>query len=210
MADIIMTSPIPVDIITIGPMTNYPRLLKMYPNVVKNARIRAMAGSVYKGFDNSSIPVPEYNVETCASCSNKTINAEWMSFSLTPVDTSGLIQFNTSQIKQLLSTLNPLGLGAVNCMAYSCLMPQVDACSWSLNNTFTHIFDPVAVLLTLPSLVDEWLVTKVLNIFVTSNGSTIVKEDGAPICVAVDWKPHGLASFVQFIADSLCREVDHY
>ena len=49
MADIIMNSPIPVDIIAIGPMTNFPRLLKMYPNVVKNARIRAMAGDLEEG-----------------------------------------------------------------------------------------------------------------------------------------------------------------
>ena len=203
MADIILNSSTPVDIIAIGPMTNFPRLLKMYPDVVKNARIRAMAGSVYKGYDNSSTPVPEYNIVKCISCGQETLSAAWSEFTMTPVDTSGLFQPNSTQVNLLFSTLNPLGLGAVNAMAYFCSSPG-HGCDWA-QNKYSFIFDPVATLLTLPVFADEWLVTKELSIIVQSDGSTVVKEGGSPICVAVDWKPHGLVSFAQFLTDNLCN-----
>jgi len=68
MAKIILESDTVVDIIAIAPMINFPSLLQKYPDVVKKARIRAMAGSIYKGYDSSSIPAEEYNVQMCPSC----------------------------------------------------------------------------------------------------------------------------------------------
>lgn len=200
MAKVILTSPVPVDIILIGPSTNVPMLVDTYPDVVKNARVNAMSGSVYRGYDNSSTPVPETNVKACPLCFNKTLSVPWK-VTITPTDTSGIVICNESCIEQLLSTMNPLGLGPANTLTYFCLLKKT--CDWT-QDLVTHIFDSVAVLLSLPSLVEEWLVLKEVKIFVTQNGSTVVQDNGTPVSVAVNWEqPNGLSAFVQFLIKSI-------
>lgn len=205
MAKMIESSSVPVDIVAIGPMTNFPSLLQRFPDVIKKAQVRAMGGSVYRGYDNSSQPVPEYNVALCPSCFNTTLLASW-NVSFTPLDTSGVVVFNNTQVKQLLSSLNPLGLGVADALAYFCLQPPSEGgCIWRIR--YTVMFDSVATLLVLPTMAEKWLVMSRLNITVTSDGSTVVKDTGAPSDVAVDWKqPSGLDDYVQYLADSLTRQ----
>ena len=88
MAKIILASETVVDIIAIGPMTNFPHLLDKYPDVVKKARIRAMAGSIYRGYGNSTTPAQEYNVMMCPYCMQRMLKAGW-NVSITPLDTCG-------------------------------------------------------------------------------------------------------------------------
>ena len=68
---LILNSPTLVNIICIGPMTNFPELLKCYPNVASKAHIYAMAGSISQGYHNSPTPVPEYNIHMCPWCMQK-------------------------------------------------------------------------------------------------------------------------------------------
>ena len=200
MAEIINASPDPVEIIAIGPTTNFPRLLKEFPEVAKKARVRVMGGSI-----NSTSTDPEYNVAMCPECFNTTIHSSWYApVSMAPTDTSGLVTFNITHMKQLHSSLNPLALGVANDLAYYCLDPLkgVGMCDWT--GHYPIIFDPVATLLALPTLAEQWLVIKQLPIVVTSQGYTVVDDAGTLVDVAVQWQePSGLSDFVQYLTDSL-------
>ena len=56
MINAINSSPTPVSLIAIAPATNFPSLLQRAPEVVKNAAVFAMSGSIYRGYGNSSTP----------------------------------------------------------------------------------------------------------------------------------------------------------
>lgn len=203
MAELILSSI--VDIIAIGPMTNFPQLLDRFPDVVNNTRIRAMAGSINKGYDNSSTPAAEYNVRLCPDCMSKLLEAGW-EVSMTPLDTCRQANIPAFQMEKLLAVSNRISL------AFS--VSYLSVCTSDINpygrcdpkGSPFPLFDTVAVLLAL-SNAKEFITFKELNISVTASGFTKVDDtSGTPTQVALSWKnSSSIELFEEYMTNILCE-----
>ena len=199
MAKIILDSETLVDIIAIGPMTNFPLLLRKYPDVVKKARIRAMAGSIYRGYNNSTTPAEEYNVKMCPSCMQQLLHAGW-DISITPLDTCGVATLPPQFSRPFIASSNRWSYGLGASLLYFC---TVLPCQ--LNTATSPLYDAVATLLTLPN-VNDFVVFQTLNLTVTSDGHTVIDNNsGVSTQVALYWKSDttGLDQFRKFLVDVL-------
>ena len=201
MGKIIMGSPTVVSIICIGPMTNFPELLKRYPDVAKKARIYAMAGSIHRGYRNSSIPVPEYNVYMCPWCMQQFLSAGWQSITFTPLDTCGTVILGAPHFAEILAGENSTALGLVSSLMYFCIFSTHYDCS--AKSVYPVLFDTNAVLLMLPEAKD-YIEFQELHLSVDDNGYTkIDDEHGVPVQVALNWQSNGLEKFEESLAKTL-------
>ena len=203
MAEVIDQSSSVVDILAIGPMTNFPTLITKYPEVVAKANIKAMAGSVYKGYDNSSTPVVEYNVELCPECMQTLLSAGW-NITLAPLDTTGVAQLTPAQMQRLFARDTGYELGLASSLLYFCTVYTLGRDVCTLEVISPHIHDTVATLLLLPQA-EQFAVLKRLKLTVTADGRTVVDDQhGVPVTVALDWKsPSGLVEFQEFMTNLL-------
>lgn len=201
MAKIILSSESVVDIIAIGPMTNFPLLLEKYPDVVKKARIRAMAGSIYRGYDNSSTPTNEYNVKLCPFCMQQLLQAGW-NVTITPLDTSGVATLTPQYNQPFIASSNSWSYGLGSSLLYLCTI-------WpcQLNVSTYPLFDTVATLLTFPT-VYNFVIFKELNLTVTADGYTVIDNNiGVPTQVALYWKDNitGLDQYRMYLVSQLSK-----
>jgi inosine-uridine nucleoside N-ribohydrolase len=199
MAKIILASETVVDIIAIGPMTNFPLLLQKYPGVVKNARIRAMAGSIYRGYDNSTTPAREYNVMMCPYCMELLLQAGW-NVSVTPLDTCGITTLPPQYSDLFIAASNSWSLALSSSLLYFCTVLQCN-----LNEATSPLYDTVATLLTLPNA-GNFIDLKMLNLRVTSDGYTVIDDrEGTPTQVALYWNKDlvGLNQYRMFLVSAL-------
>ena len=199
MAKIILGSETVVDILALGPMTNFPLLLERYPDVVKNARIRAMAGSIYRGYDNSTTPAEEYNVMICPYCMQKLLEA-WWNVTITPLDTCGTTTLPPQFSQPFIASANRWSSGLTASLLYFCTILQCQ-----LDVATTPLYDTVATLLALPN-VEDFIDFKMLNLTVTSSGYTVIdNKAGVPTQVALYWNRDiiGLDQYRKFLADVL-------
>ena len=202
MAEVILTSTSTVDIFMIGPMINFPTLLRRYPGVVKRARVKAMAGSIYKGYHNSSTPDPEYNVAVCPWCFRQVLHAGWP-VTITPLDTCGVATLEPSQTRDMLTQLTPLVNVVVGTILYYCTDNPYGDLQCNFNVTTPVMYDSVATTLALAEA-KKLMVLKELNITVDSDGNTRIDNSvGVPISVALDWK-NGVDAYRHFLVRKLC------
>ena len=205
IANVIDKSSSTVDILCIGPMTNFPELLKRYPEVVHKARIKVSGGSIYKGYYNSSTAVEEYNIKTCPGCASQVFHAGW-TISLAPLDTTGLGDLTPTNMRTFLESVNAVALAVGNSLVYYCSNnPYGD---WKMQCTFKVstpvLYDAVATLLTLQEA-SNVLEFQKLNITVTSDGYTVIdNKTGVPMEVAIHWSENdGLRRYREFLTDTL-------
>ena len=201
MGKIIMESPTVVNIICIGPMTNFPELLKRYPGVAKKARIYAMAGSIHRGYKNSSNPVPEYNVYMCPWCMQQFLSAGWQSIAFTPLDTCGTVILGAPLFAEILAGENSTALGLVSSLMYFCIFARQYECS--AKSVYPVLYDTNAVLLMLPEAKD-YIEFQELRLTVDDKGYTKVDDEhGVPVQVALNWQSNGLEKFEESLAKTL-------
>ena len=202
MAEVITSSESVVDIIAIGPMTNFPLLLSKYPAVVKNARVHAMAGSIYKGYDNSSTPSAEYNVRLCPNCMSELLHAGW-DVTITPLDTCGVATLTPPLLEELLTSADAISLGIANSLIYFCISNPYMNCRFKV--TTPVLYDAVATLLTLPNAKD-FVVFNELKLTISNEGYTVINnKTGVPTQVALYWQHmnDGLNKFRTYLTESL-------
>ena len=199
MAKIILSSDTLVDIIAIGPMTNFPLLLQKYPSVVKKARIRAMAGSIYRGYDNSTTPAEEYNVQMCPDCMQQMLQAGW-NVTITPLDTCGVASLPPHYSQPFIASANHWSFGLGASLLYFCTIAQCQ-----LNVATSPLYDTVATLLTLPNA-EDYVDFRTLKLTVTSQGYTVIDDrTGVATQVALYWKGDivGLDQYRMYLASTL-------
>lgn len=205
MAGVIQDSNTPVDIIAIGPMTNFPSLLSKYPGVVNNSKVYAMAGSIYKGYLNSSTPASEYNVNLCPSCMSSLLKADWF-VQITPLDTCGTFALNATLLESMIAATNNVSLALTSQLLYYCIgtVNVHDGCIfYGKDIHFPILFDVVATLLTLP-VSDKLLSLTTLPLTVKDDGYTVVdKDNGTPTSVALNWQPNGESYFMNYVVQVL-------
>ena len=201
MGKIITSSTTVVNIIAIGPMTNFPELLKRYPNAAKNARIFAMAGSIYRGYNNASSHVPEYNVYMCPWCMQVLLSAGWQSVAFTPLDTCGTVRLGAPLMAEILAGENTTALGLASSLMYFCIFTNQYQCT--SKEVYPVLFDTNAVLLMLP-LSNDLIDYQDLRLSVDDKGYTNVdNEHGVPVHVALNWQTKGLENFEESLAKVL-------
>jgi len=185
MAEIIQNSPEPVDIIAIGPMINFPTLIQRFPDVVNKSKIIAMAGSIYRGYSNSSIPSAEYNVVLCPYCFEVMLQVGW-DITLTPLDTCGTVRLDVLALQQLFKVNGQQQiLGLASSLVYYCLY-HTEPCNLADDGT-PILFDTVATLLTLP-VASQYLSYQVVKLRVDDRGFTNVDDNaGSPVKAAINW-----------------------
>ena len=201
MAKVILSSETVVDVIAIGPATNFPTLLQKYPSIVKNARIRAMAGSIYRGYDNSSTPVNEYNVNMCPYCMQRLFRAGW-DVAITPLDTCGVTTFPPQYYQPFIASSNSWSYGLCASQLFFCTVLQCQ-----LNEATTPLYDTVATLLTLPNA-NDFVDFKELKLTITDNGYTVIdNENGVPVQVALYWNNNiaGLDQYRMYLISMLSQ-----
>ena len=209
MANVILKSNTVVDIICIGPMTNFPDLLRRFPNVTNNVRIKAMAGSVYKGYNNSDHPSKELNIAYCIECAIQVFKTQWASpIYIAPVDTSGLVQLPPLLVEDLFSCSNERALLMTDMLAYYCSLhpPGSYECDLTVAKLSPMFFDPVAVLISLNEA-SKYIELDDVKLTVTVDGYTQVDSAyGVPVKAGLHWVNNngGLDMFMRYLIDSIC------
>ena len=188
-------------ILEIAPAANMPYLLSKYPGIVKKARVKAMAGSIHRGYDNSSTPTTEYNVKMCPKCMRELFQSG-MNVTITPLDTCGVFRLDVEYLRQLLIPPLPLPSAIVTSWTYWCTYeictPQVHTdVFYDVVGTFLAHPDPQTLLNIQP-----------LKIWVTDDGYTVVDDaKGTPMEVALTWKANGLHQLQALFTTAVTKPV---
>lgn len=201
MAEVLSESDEIVDIIAIGPMTNFPQLVQRYPESVKKARIRAMAGSIYVGYDGDKPPAAEYNVDLCPWCMEVLLKSDW-NVTITPLDTCGNVALDGSQLEQVLEADNKASLALESTLMFYCIAnesPQ-DHCDFKAGTPV--LYDVVATLLAMPTVAVQFLDFAAMQLTVNETGFTVVDEmHGINTSVALQWRQQGEKGFTDMLAN---------
>lgn len=201
MFDILVHSEEIVDIIAIGPMTNFPTLVQKYPESVKNGRIRAMAGSIYTGYAGKKGAVAEYNVAVCPWCMEVLLKAGW-NVTITPLDTCGNFVLDSSEIKHMLESSSEVSTALASSLVYFCITNEMPLDMCYLKVGTPVLYDAIATLLAVPAVAMEFLEYSEMKLSVNSTGFTLVDADkGVLTSVALQWKKNGEQKFADMLAN---------
>jgi inosine-uridine nucleoside N-ribohydrolase len=95
------------NVIEISPETSLGHVIQsLPPDTVKCIRLFAMAGSIYRGYNNSSVPSKEYNVVIDIPAAQTVFNSSWAYFGLAPLDTTIFLQLNGPEWQTFCSFYN--------------------------------------------------------------------------------------------------------
>jgi inosine-uridine nucleoside N-ribohydrolase len=95
------------NVIEISPATSLGHVLQRLPaQTLKYIRLFAMAGSIYRGYGNSSEPSKEYNVYEDIPAAQIVFNSSWAYFGLAPLDCTNFMQFYGPEWQTFLSFRN--------------------------------------------------------------------------------------------------------
>lgn len=205
MAEVLSASDEVVDIIAIGPMTNFPSLVKRYPGTVKKARIRAMAGSIHTGYHGTKRPAAEYNVMLCPWCMEVLLEAGWVDVTITPLDTCGEFTLDADQMKRVLEADNQASLALASTVLYFCLGDfGPELCH--LQTYIPIMYDAIATLLAVPKVAANFLVYSDLRLSVNGTGFTVVGgAEAVRTSVALSWKEGAEKGFADTLAKLYSR-----
>ncbi len=203
MAEVIMSIKGIVDIIAIGPMTNFPTLVQKYPDSVKNARIKAMAGSINVGYDGSKQPAAEYNVNICPWCMQVLLGAGWNKVTITPLDTCGNVVLDGDQVKHMLQGDSKASAALASTLTFFCIQEYCD-----LKDKTPILFDIIGTLIAMPDVGMEYMNYSLMNLRVNSTGYTVVDNmTGKPTYVALSWKENAENAFMEMLVKVYGNEI---
>jgi inosine-uridine nucleoside N-ribohydrolase len=184
MASRILQSPCKeVYILEIAPAPNMMAMLQKYPDVAKKAQVKVTAGSIRRGYDNSSTPSAEHNVALCPDCMKALFNSG-ANVTMSPLDVSQFLRLSTGPIQSLLYHSYPVPNSLMHTWLYYC---TVNYCH---PNEATGIWFDVVASFLVGENPEELLQFEVLKITVTSDGHTVVDDkSGTSMYVATGWCP---------------------
>lgn len=203
LLDLVRQTAEPVTVLAIGPLDNIVECLRRDPTFASRCYFVSMLGSVYKGYDGDPNPIVEFNVRKNPLACREVLAAPWLSKTIAPLDTAGLLQLTGAPLTRLLASTAPLARAVV-----SANNAWLDGMSeerrhriaiGELSETTSTLFDSVAVHLCRGSLSRMELKVEPLRIDVTDEGMTVPTEDpSAPLVhVATDWNWKDFDSFCE-------------
>lgn len=194
LIDAIMNSPLPITLISIGPLTNIREALELEPGIVCNCRFVGMQGSVFRGYDGNPAPHAEYNVVHDVPSAKEALSADWLSTTLTPVDTCGLVRLAGDRYRAVRDSGDPIA---------STIIENYRHWRWGGEDFKTRssvLFDTVAVYL---GFSEEYLKIEELAVSVTDDGFTKPDTRGKAMRLAIDWRD--MAAFQDLLATRLTK-----
>jgi len=182
------------NIIEISPETSLGHVIqRLPPDTVKYIRFFAMAGSIYRGYGNSSNPSKEYNIYIDIPAAQTVFNSSWAYFGLAPLDTTIFVQFNGPEWQTFFSFRNK----------NTHVQLVIDSYTYWYNNGGKHngalkpfspengtstMYDVLAAFLAASYPRVLTMVSKELPLIVTHDGFTVVNSTlGKPVNVSVEF-----------------------
>ncbi|ESQ87299.1 nucleoside hydrolase [Asticcacaulis sp. AC460] len=204
IVDTVMASKDPVTIIAVGPVTELAAALKLKPELAKNARFVGMHGAVRVGYGGAAKVEPEYNVRVDPAALQTVFDADWISCSITPLDTCGLVYLEGEEMHLVRGSTDPFARAVIaNSEAWLPNAPWMPK-DFDLTQKSSTLFDSVAVVMASD---ESDLVMETLKLRVTPEGMTVIDEaNGRPVRVASSWKD--LAGFKRKLIVDLTRLPD--
>lgn len=175
------SSPDPVTLICIGPVTNIAEVLRRDPGVARKAHFVGMHGSINRGYEGKAQPDAEWNVKQDPTSCQIAFAGDWLSRTITPIDTCELVRLTGEDYARLLNADDPV-LQAVleNYRLWSKVLMKTERPP----TESSVLFDTVAVHLAYSR---EFLEMKRMSLTVTDDGFTVRDPAGAEFDVAIDW-----------------------
>jgi inosine-uridine nucleoside N-ribohydrolase len=176
--DTIMQSSKPVTLICIGPMPNIAEALRREPRLTEHAHFVGMHGSIHRQHAGKEGAIAEYNVVSDISACQAVFSAPWLSKTITPLDTCGIVQLTGCKYEAVCVCPDPLTRAVIeNYRVWLAGKPDEGRSS--------ILFDTVAVYLAFAT---ELLQMERMKIKVTDNGFTVPDPAGTEMQVAIAWK----------------------
>jgi len=187
----------PVTIIGIGPLQTMGEALTRSPDLARKANFVGMLGSVRKGYNGSLTPVVEYNMSYVAG-DQKVFTAPWRSFSITPLDTCGLVSLRGAPYQSLKQSHDKVVQALLE--NYHIWVIHGDARGRSDQTGSSILYDTVAVYLADPGP-KSLLNLETLHLTVDEKGMMRIDPTGIKTVVAASWKD--LPGYSDFLSNSL-------
>jgi len=179
--DTLNTSPRPVTLICIGPVTNIAEVLRHDAGVARKAHFVGMHGSINRGYEGKAQPDAEWNVKQDPKSCQVVFAGDWLSRTITPIDTCELAKLTGEDYARLLDSDDPV-LQAM--LENHRLWSKVWMKTERPPTESSVLFDTVAVHLAYSR---AFLKMERMSLIVTDDGFTVRDPAGAEFDVAIDW-----------------------
>lgn len=178
MIDLIKQSPQPVTVLVIGPQTNIQEALKRAPEIAKNARIVAMAGSVEIGYNGKKGSDAEWNVFKDVPAAKAVFAAPW-DITFAPLDSCGTLVLRGERFAKVDASKDAKAATVI-----------ANYREWANFDKYPKgessvLFDTVAAYLTFDEALCEM---KTVKLIVDDKGFTRPSDEGRPVHCAMGWK----------------------
>ncbi|MEI8245735.1 MAG: nucleoside hydrolase [Lentisphaerota bacterium] len=182
MIEIIRASATPITIICICPMPNIKAALEKAPDIAPKCRFVGMMGSIKKRHSGVDGAIAENNIVRDLPASKALFAAQWLSFSITPLDSCGNLRLQGEKYQAVKNCKNPATAALIeNYRLWSRINNNFESCS-------SILYDTVAVYLAFST---EYLEMEKLKLIVNDAGFTLESNTGVPVDVAIGWKDIG-------------------
>jgi len=184
--DLVKASEGPINVIAIGPPPSLAEALKRDPQIAEKCHFFGMYGSFDIGYGGSSEISPETNVRVDPEAFRTVISANWLSKTITPLDTCGLFYLGGENYKKIWSaTHDPLLRSVIeNYCIWAPRVPWME-CEFFATQSST-LFDDIAVYMAYDGSLLNY---EEITFSVTNDGYTLRDPDGPYSArVAISWK----------------------
>lgn len=178
MIDAIHASSEPVTLLVLGPQMNLKAALERAPDIAQKARVVAMAGSVYMGYNGKEGRQPEWNVVCDVAAARAVFAAPW-EITIAPLDLCGTLTLSENRYRRVAESDSPLAQVVMENYAIWTNREHYGADASSV------LFDTAAVYLAVDEALCEM---STINLVVDDKGNTVPDEDGRPVRCGLGWK----------------------
>jgi inosine-uridine nucleoside N-ribohydrolase len=182
-----------ITLCVIGPETNVAEALRRAPEIAEKARVVAMAGSVYVGYNGARERAAEWNIIKDVAAAKAVFKAPW-EITLAPLDLCGTLRLQGPLYQRVADAATPLA---------RVVRENYDA--WTHRKEYPKdassvLFDTAAAYLCF----DEANVdTETIPLIITENGMTEPNPAGRPVRCALRWKD--VSQFQTLLVETLTR-----
>ena len=198
MIDTVNNSPVPVTIISVGPLQTLGEAVKRAPGMAPKANVSLMNGNINARRDKTTGQIiPEGNTRNAIPEAQRVYAAPWRSIVIAPLDTAGWgLETRYKEVCDA-GARDPLIKALRECMVAYLTVSHPEKSGEALlgfqpdgkANVGHAFFDCQAVELADPDPKARRFVNlEKLKVKVTDDGNTVVSPDGNEILVSVSWK----------------------
>lgn len=180
-------------LLVLGPQMNLKAALERAPDIAQKARVIAMAGSVYTGYNGKEGRQPEWNVVCDIAAAQAVFAASW-EVTIAPLDLCGTLMLTGDRYRRVLESPSPLAQVIMENYAVWTNRKHYAADASSV------LFDTAAVYLAVD---DAFCDMETIKLVVDDQGNTVPDESGRPVRCGMRWKNRG--AFEALLIESLVR-----